>query len=120
MILTLLWIIFLISLSLIALGVIFSKEWSGMAIIGFTFLFLISFIILDGNLEIETGSNVTSLYSYDTDGTINGTTQQINIEYDEWDDSNSHTVGYFMAIISAIGAFSSILITLTKWRKNKK
>lgn len=104
-------------MTLIGLGIIYANEWSGMAIIGFTFLFLISLTILTENLEIETGSNITSVYSYDTDGTINGTIQHIQYNYDNWDDTNSHTIGYFMAIISAIGVFSSILITLTKWGK---
>lgn len=119
MILTLFWAIFLISVMLIGLGIIFSKEWSGVAIIGFTFLFLISLVILNGNLEIEKGSNITSSYSYSLDGSINGTEQQVTYVYNDWSDSNSHTVGYFMAILSALGAFSSILITLTKWRKSK-
>jgi len=116
-ILTLFWALFLISITLIGLGVIFSKDWSGFSIIGFTFLFLISLIILTGNLQVEKGSNVTSYYTYDATGSINETHQVILYDYNYWSDSNSHTVGYFMAILSGIGAFSSMLITLTKWRK---
>jgi len=115
LIFTLFWALFIISIVLIGIGVIFIKEWSGVAIIGFTFLFLLSFIILQGNLEIQTGSNITSSYNYSLDGSVDSTFQSNIYVYDYWDDSNSHIIGYFLAIISGIGTFSSILITLGKW-----
>ena len=117
MILTLFWAIFLISIVLIALGIIFSEEWSGVAIVGFTFLFLLSLVILQGNLEVQSGMNVTTAYSYDLNGSVNGSIQSVNYEYNNWTEGTSHTVGYFMAIISATSAFSCVLITLTKWGK---
>lgn len=119
MILSLFWAIFIISGGLIALGVIYSKEWAGTAFIGFTFLFLLSYVILTGNLQYETGNTVQSTYSYDGSGMINGTVQEVEYQYESWSDSNSHIVGYSMAILSAIGAFSSLLITLTKWGTKK-
>lgn len=120
MILALFWALFIISLSLIGLGVIYSKEWSGVAIVGFTFLFLLSYTILTGSLAIEKGSNVTSSYVANANGTITASTQQILYIYDDWNDVNSHRIGLFMAIISGIGTFGSVLNTLhANWRGRK-
>lgn len=108
---------FLVSLSLIALGVVYSKQWSGMAMVGFTFLFLLALSILQGNLEIEKGSNVTSSYTYASNGTISSTNQLVLYEYTPWKDSSSHTIGYFLAVVSFIG-FASVLINLRgNWRQ---
>jgi hypothetical protein len=119
MILTLFWALFIISITLIALGVIYSKQWAGVAIIGFTFLFLISMIILSGNLEVEKGSNVSSSYTYGVNGTITDTKQVIEYQYNKWADSTSHTIGYSMAIISAVGTFATIINLRGNWRSNK-
>lgn len=119
MILTLFWAIFLISAALIAIGIIYSREWSGMAFIGFTFLFLLSLVILNNTLEYQIGSNITSSYSYNENLTVTGTSQQITDNYATWSDSNSHTIGYTLAIVSAIGALSSFLNTVKTWRSKK-
>jgi hypothetical protein len=117
LILTLFWALFLISLTLIALGIIYSEQWGGICIVGFTFLFLISMVILSGNLEIEKGSNVTSSYTYDVNGTVTSTNQVILYQYNSWQDSTSHTIGYSLAIISAVGTFATILNLRGNWKK---
>jgi len=119
MILSLFWALFLISLALIIISIVYSKQWGGFGIVGFTFLFLISFVMLQGNLEVETGANVTSNYGYDVNGSVTSTNQVITYSYESWDDSNSHTIGYFLAIVSFIGFAASFLNIRVNWREKQ-
>ena len=111
MILSLFLVIFIFSFLLIALGVIFYDRWSGLAIVGFTFLFLLSTIILNGQLEFESGSTVASTYGYGVNGTITSTNQTISYIQTYWKDNTSHWVGLLSSVISAISCFA-ILINL--------
>lgn len=91
-----------ICITLILVGIFRPKE-SGFALIGFGLFFILSLIILNGNLEVETGANVTSGYNYDGDGNIISSDQTIDYSYDNWDNSTSHQVGFWMCIFSAFG-----------------
>jgi len=101
-----------ISLTLICLG-LFRPNESGFALIGFSLLFILSILLNGGNVEIETGSNITSTYSYGVGGNINGTEQSIVYDYVAWDDNISHQFGFWLAIASAIG-FIIMLFAINK------
>ena len=104
MILSLYAFLVFVSLVMIVLGLARPNE-SAMAIIGFTFLFLLSFILMNGNLEYETGSNTTSTFAYDDTGMINESSQNVVYTYNEFNDSTSRRLGYYLAFVSVIGFF---------------
>ncbi len=100
-----------ISLVLIIIGLAKPSE-SAQALLGFFFLFLLSMNVLGGNLEYETGVNVT--YSYDSNLSISS--QTATLTYSNFDNTDSHNLGLYMAIGSAVG-FGGVLFSLarTKW-----
>ena len=101
-----------ISLVLIILGLARPSE-SAQALIGFFFLFLLSLVILNGNLQYETGLNVSYVY----DGNLSISSQQVTYSNTPFSDSNSKSIGYYMAIGSAVGFIGVIFgIKNTNWR----
>jgi len=117
MILNLFTVLIGISLILIIIGLVKHTE-SAQALIGFFFLFLLSFIVMQGNLQYEIGANVTSSYYYDVNGTLSDTTQIINNVYDNFDDATSFKMGLYLTIVSVVG-FAGVLLGLrnTNWRQ---
>jgi hypothetical protein len=103
-----------ISIILIIIG-LFLPNHSEQALIGFFFLFLLSLSILNGTLEYETGSTVTSTYSYDGAGSINGTAQNIVYSYNTF---QNHNIGYYLAIASAVG-FIGVIFSIRRTYKNE-
>lgn len=101
-----------ISLVLIIIGLNKPSE-SAQALTGFFFLFLLSLVILNGNLEYETGENIT--YTYNSG---NLTNSMKLYTYDSFTGSDSKTIGYYMALGSGVG-FIGVLFSLanTKWGK---
>lgn len=112
MILTLWTTLALFSLVLIVIGLVKPDE-SAQAIIGFFFLFLLSFPLINGSLEIETGANITTTFSYDVSGNVNGSLQNVDYDYTLWKDTTSHNIGYWLAIASSVGFFG-VLFNLDK------
>ena len=102
MILELFSFIMLLSIVLITLGFVF-KDWSAFALIGFTILFILSIIILNSGLQYQSGATVSSTYGYDSNSSLNATTQQITYQYTNWQDSNTHEVGYLLSIVGLVG-----------------
>lgn len=117
MILTLFGFLIAVSLILIVIGLVKSTE-SAQALVGFLFLFLLSLIIINGNLEYETGANINTTITYDGGGDIVTTEQQVDYQYANFDDTTSHRIGYYLAIASVIG-FAGVLFSLAKpkWSK---
>lgn len=81
---------------------------SAQALIGFLFLFLLSFVLMGNNLEYRIGEQTTTTYSYLVNTTdINFTIEQTNYTYTNYADTtsqfNTHRAGYFLALVSAIG-----------------
>ena len=101
-----------ICLTLILVGM-FLRKYSGISLFGFGILFILSFILLSGNLEINTGTNSTVVYAYNINGTVANTTENIQYEYDSWNDATAHQVGFWLAIFSAVG-FIVMLYTINK------
>ena len=115
MILTLFGFLIAVSLILIIIGLIKPTE-SAQALIGFFFLFLLSLIIIGGNLEYETGADINTTITYDGGGDIVTTQQNVDYQYAKFDDITSHRIGYYLAIASGVG-FAGVLFSLakTKW-----
>lgn len=103
-----------ISLVLITLGLV-KPSHSEQAIIGFFFLFLLSFPIATGNLEYETGANVSTTYSY-TGDTVDGTTQNIDYQYADFE---NHSIGYWLGIGSAVGMIGVIVSLRRSYKDNE-
>jgi len=119
MILTLFGVLIAISLVFILIGLIKPDE-SAMALVGFVFLFLLSFIVLNGSLEYQVGNNINTTYGYDASDRVNFTSQAVIDNYQKFSDSNSHTMGYYLVIISVVG-FVGVLFNLrSTWKKESE
>ena len=112
MILTLYGFLVAVSLILIIVGLVKPTE-SAQALIGFFFLFLLSIVIISGDLEYETGSNITTTLTYDGGGNIASTYQDIDYRYANFDDTTSRRIGIYLGIASGIG-FAGVLFSLKK------
>lgn len=110
-----------ISLVLIIIGLARPTE-SAQALIGFFFLFLLSFTIMGDNLEYQSGEIRNTTYSYlAVNGSIDYTIETITYTYDTWDDQtglfNTHRFGYFLAVISFIGFVGVMMSLKGGWRE---
>lgn len=84
--------------------------------VGLFFLFLLSIVILTGNLEYQTGE--THVYAY-TPGFCDGncsiqavvTGDTVTYNYTPWSDPTSHKVGWGLAVLSGIGIALSLYNT---------
>lgn len=119
MILSLFVVLIAISLAFILVGLVKPDE-SSMALVGFLFLFLLSFVIMNDQLEYEVGANITNSYSYGSTGLINGTTQSVVYQTNTYSGNNAHTMGYYMAIISVVGFVGVLLGLRSVWKKESK
>lgn len=111
--------IFLVAISLIFVGIgLFRPHDSlGYSLIGFGLLFILSVVMLTGNLEYETGANTNTTYIYDSASRINYSIQDISYDYAYFSDGTSFQMGFWMSILSALG-FIFILYNLNEDRKN--
>ena len=96
----------LISLVMITIGLARPSE-SAQALVGFFFMFVLSGIMLSGDLAYPIGKNTTISYSYSLDINssvqINNTVSLERDEYNQFNDTTSHIIGYYLAIASAVG-----------------
>lgn len=94
-------------------------EHSEMSLIGFGLLFLLGITLINGNVEVSNGNNVTIQNSYSTyNGTavLNSSVETTTITYSNFNDDNSHNFGYWISILAAFG----ICIVLIGLRRGKK
>lgn len=77
--------------------------------VGLLFLFLLSIVILTGNLEYRTGS-VTN-YTYTTVANASLQSETETFSYTGWDDNTSQKVGWGLAVVSVLG-FAISLFTM--------
>ena len=115
MILSLYVILVGIAVILILIGLLKPEE-SAQSLVGFLFLFLLSIILLNGNLEYETGINTSLNLNYDVNGTLTSTDQIVSYTYEDFSDTTSHRIGYYLAIASAVGFCGTLFsIGKAKW-----
>lgn len=118
MILELFGFIVLVSLVLIIIGLLKPDE-SAQAIVGFFFLFILSIILITGNLEVENGATINNSFNYDDTGVLSNSSQTIAISYTQFNDTTSHRIGYWLAIASSVGMFG-VLFSLRRAYKIRK
>lgn len=110
-----------LSLILIYIGLTRPTE-SAQAIIGFLFLFLLSLVVLGNNLEYKVGeqTNTTYIYSVANGSQINLTIEDKALVYTPYNDTtgifNTHRLGYFMAVASAVGLIGVLVSLKGGWR----
>ena len=114
MILTLFIFLVVLSLGLVVLS--YATNESAYGVVGWIFLFFLSFNIMSlGHVELKTGTNVT----IDTNQ-VNITTEQHLDTYTSFDDSTSAWLGRWLAIISIIGFFITVVeirnSRMARWR----
>lgn len=119
MYLTLFVLLMALSFILIALG-FFIREHAELSLIGFAFLFLLSILVINNDIQIETGVNSTNvLGEFNSSHTNTSTFHIIHVEevktYEDIDlgGNYSHTFGYWLAVISILG-FIGTLMSLRK------
>lgn len=95
-----------IAFVMIYIGLTRSTE-SAQALIGFLFLFLLSFTIINNQLEYKTGEQRNTTYA------VNFTSETIVYNYQTYSDVtslfNTKRVGYYLALASLIGFIGVIL-----------
>jgi len=105
-----------LSLALVALG-LFRPEHTELSLIGFVFLFLLSFLIIGNDIQYKVGEITNTTYDYYNGSIINASyTHNIDI-YATFTASGtlSHTFGYWLAIASVFG-FIAVIIGLKRQR----
>lgn len=108
MILLLFGFFLVLSIVLIVIGLAKPEE-SAQVIIGAVFLFLLSLVLINTNLEYKTGEQVNTTYSYVGNTTQINTTIEVSADiYTTYNDDNTHTFGYWLAI----GSFMIFLMAI--------
>ena len=97
MILELFSILLIISLAIMIIG--FVKEVMVYATVGFFFVFLLSFVLINNQLEYPSGATVNE---------VNATSTQISYNYSYFPDSTK-TYGIYLAIASAAAMALTLL-----------
>ena len=77
--------------------------------IGLFFLFLLSIVILNGNLELRNGETSMTNFTYSTNDTLVAEEEVTTYTYEAWNDSQSRQVGIWMAIVSFLGFILSLI-----------
>ena len=111
-----------LALVLIGLGLL-NREHSELALIGFLFLFLLSLIIINGDIQYKSGETVTNNYLCSSSCTVNASLYIsdyiVTNVYSNMEDvslANStltHLVGYWLAVSSILG-FVGVILGLRK------
>jgi hypothetical protein len=111
-----------LALVLIGLGLL-NREHSELALIGFLFLFLLSLIIINGDIQYKSGETVTNTYNCYSTCVANSSLLLESYEttyiYSNMEDvslANStltHLVGYWLAVSSILG-FIGVILGLRK------
>lgn len=117
MILILFGLFLVLSFVMIYIGLT-NQEESAQALIGFFFLFLLGLTIIQGNLEYQIGETTNTTYSYEN-GNLSFTSEVTTYDYNNFNSSNTHYFGYFLAVAAALG-FAFVFFGLKGgWGKNE-
>lgn len=118
MYLTLFILLMVLSFVLLALGFVV-REHAELSLIGFTFLFLLSILLINNDIQIQTGVNQTNIYGEYNSSVNTSTFHLTSVEeiktYEDVDlgGNYSHTFGYWLIVISILG-FIGVLFGLRK------
>lgn len=115
------YVVFLaLSFVLVGLG-LFRPEHTELSLIGFVFLFMLSFVLLTGNITIANGTNTSSQFNYTTNGNLTLLTSSFESVENLYtpislEGSLAHIIGYWLAVGSFLG-FLGILLGLRHSRR---
>ncbi len=123
MILELFFVLIFLVVALVFIGYFFSAEF--LSVVGFTFLFVLSMVIVSGNITYVVGDNlnitenstdnttsISRVYVYEN---FNETTCKIN----QINTGCEHLIGYFLAVVSVAGFVHSFSI-VRPFKKKKE
>ena len=118
--LTLFGVFLALSLVLIGLG-LFVREHTELSLIGFVLMFLLSTVVLNNDIQYKIGTNTTSNFTYTADYFNDNTNITLLTSSEEQvidiygtstlGGTLSHTVGYWLSILSVIG-FVGVFLSL--------
>ena len=120
--LTLFIIFLLLSFILISLG-LFIREHTELTLIGFLFLFLLSFVVIGGDIQYKTGENTTNTYGCHTCDAYNYTvvldsSETINTYGNvSFGGTLAHSFGYWLAVLSLVGFVAVMLSFKSVWSR---
>jgi len=106
-----------LSLVLVVIGLTRSHE-SAQALLGFFFIFLLSFYIINGKVEYSNGANTTTEYHYSPTTELNNTVEITRTNYTTYSDSYTHYIGVYLALAAAVG-FAGVLFGLRRSNPNE-
>jgi len=101
---------------LVILGLALS-EYGGLAMIGFAIFFIISVIMLTGNIEIKSGESLLTNYTYNGSNILS-TEETMSYQYTDWSDKYSKQIGFWSLIGSAFG-FIFMLFSINKSKRKE-
>ena len=78
--------------------------------VGLLFLFLLSIVILTGNLEYQNGESKNVTFTYNST-TLTSQQETTSFSYTAWSDATSRTVGWGLAIMCSFGTALSLYNT---------
>lgn len=115
-------ILILIALVFIFLS-FYAPEHSELGIVGFLFLFLLSLVMLGGDIQYKVGVNTTTTTTYEYDNTTLLSSLEESAAVDVYETFTaggtlSHTVGFYMAVASIVG-FIGVLVGLRSQFKRR-
>lgn len=109
-----LFLVFLgLSLALITLG-LFRPEHTEFSLVGFAFLFILSFVFISGDVQYQVGVNETNTYGLVNGSYVITSVQHVDV-YETFESGGllSHFVGYWLAVM----AFAGFVIVLVSTEK---
>lgn len=97
---------------MIALG-LYRTEHTELALVGFIFLFLLSMVVITGNLTYKTGETVQINNTFDNDSLLVSSVEVTTYDQSVYQDSSgfftTHKFGYLLAVLSIIGVIGSFV-----------
>ena len=104
-----------LSLLLVTLG-LFRPEHTELALIGFVFLFLLSFSVINEDLSVKSGVDITYNHTL-VNGSYEVTSETQRTSYEDvtLGGNLDHLIGYYLAILSVVG-FVAVIIGIRRSR----
>ena len=97
--------IVLVVLAVIAAGLGLTLDEPYFTLVGLFFLFNLSVLLMAGSLEVPSGENITTTYSYVND-TLDETQEVMTYTYTNFISASSWWYGFLLALASGFGAFA--------------
>lgn len=101
----------LISLIFIGLG-LYRLEHTELSLVGFVFMFLLSMVVIGGNLTYQTGETVQINNTFDNNSLVSSV-EVTTYDYTTYQDGSgfftTHRFGYLLTVLAVIGMIGSFM-----------